>query len=262
MGMARELKHRIAATLRDRFADGRFRWRTVLGAPSDDGVPVVMCAWARIDRFGEVLRTLDDQRDAPPIDLLVWNNRRAEHRSLVRTAASFAPSGSLRSVRVVRSPFNLSSIARFYLARRLLLDGRRGPFIVFDDDQRLPPDFVRIALDAYEPRIAAGVWAWAVLGDDYWQRVRAEPGGGVNHLGPGGMVADLALVEDRAFFDELPTEHWSMDDVWMSHFARSRGFELRRLPTDVEFIDDDHNMYPTLVERKIEFFAWLRSRER
>lgn len=255
----RAAKDRTAAALRDRWADGRFRPTTVVGAPGDDGLPIVMCAWKRIDRLGEVLAGIDAQQGSPPLDLGIWNNRRGDHGRLLEVVRSFEPRGSLRSVTVVRSTFNAGSIGRFYIARRLWLQGRRGPFAVIDDDQRLPRDFFAIAVRSYRPRTAAGVWAFEV-GDDYWDRRRSEPGGRVDHLGPGGMVADLALVADRAFFDDLPLEHWHLDDVWMSHYAPAHGIELARLPTDVEFVDDDHNIYLGLAHQKVAFHRWLQER--
>lgn len=250
------LKAPIAALLRARFADGRFHSKTVLGTPADDGMPVVMCAWARVPRIHEVLATLDEQVGAPPLDLYIWNNRRAEHADLVRRIRAWRGRGALRSVTVVRSPFNLSSIARFYLARRLWLEGRRGPFVVFDDDQRLPSDFIAIAVRSHAPCTASGVWAWVIV-SDYWSRRPAGPGEHVDHLGPGGMIADLQLVSDRAFFDGLPTDHWSMDDVWFSHYAPAHGIALRRLPTEVRFVEDNHNMYPHLTQRKVDFHEML-----
>jgi hypothetical protein len=103
------------------------------------------------------------------------------------------------------------------------------------------------------------VWAFRVTGA-YWERERAQPGERVDHLGPGGMVADLALMADRAFFDDLPLEHWYLDDVWLSHYAPAHGIRLRRLPTDVEFVDDDHNIYLSLAEQKVRFHDWLQGR--
>ena len=257
MGRFDRLKAPLAARLRDRFANGRFRVKTVLGAADDAGLPVVMCAWARISMIEEVLDTLDAQEGAPPLDLSIWNNRRREHAELVRRIRSWQPRGALRSVEVVRSPFNLSSVARFYLARRLWLTGRRGPFVVFDDDQRLPQDFIATAVGNFQPGTASGVWAWQIVAD-YWSRRQAEPGEHVDHLGPGGMIADLDLVRDRAFFDALPIECWSMDDIWFSHYAPAHGIRLRRLPTEVRFVDDDHNMHPHLVNQKIAFHERLR----
>ncbi|MBO1770692.1 hypothetical protein [Agrococcus sp. TF02-05] len=256
---ARAAKDRAAAVLRDRWAAGRFRASTVVGEPGDDGLPVVMCAWKRIDRLGEVLAGLDAQQGSPPLDLGIWNNRRGDHDRLLEAVRSIERRGALRSVTVVRSGFNVGSIGRFYLARRLWLSGRRGPFAVIDDDQRLPQDFFAVAASSYRPGTAAGVWAFRV-GEEYWERRRAEPGDRVDHLGPGGMIADLALVSDRAFFDELPLEHWHLDDVWMSHYAPAHGIELVRLPTDVEFVDDDHNIYLGLAEQKVAFHRWLRER--
>lgn len=252
-------KDRAAAVLRDRWADGRFRSATVVGEPGDDGIPVVMCAWKRIDRVTEVLAGLEAQEGSPPLDLGIWNNNRSEHAMLLEAVRARPLRGALRSVTVVRSPFNVGSIGRFYLARRSWLRGRRGPFAVIDDDQRLPVDFFAIAAREHRPRTATGVWAFEI-GEDYWERRRAEPGGRVDHLGPGGMIADLELVSDRAFFDDLPLEHWHLDDVWMSHFAPAHGIGLARLPTDVEFVDDDHNIYLGLAEQKVAFHRWLSER--
>ncbi|GAA2171696.1 hypothetical protein GCM10009846_06510 [Agrococcus versicolor] len=255
------LRDSIAALARRRFASGRIPLRVVAGTPGHDGLPVLMCTWARIERLAETIAELDEQRGVDrPIDLYVWNNRRDRHDDVVAIATAAARSGSLRSISIVRSPVNLSSVARFYVARRLVLDGATGPFVVVDDDLRLPDDLARVALEAYAPRSAAGFWAWTVDGP-YWARTRAEVGDRVDHLGPAGMVADLEILRDRAFFDDLPVDDWSMDDVWLSHWMLAHGMPMRRLPIDIDFLEDEHNMYPTLVDRKVDFHDRLR-RER
>ncbi len=255
------LRDAIADVARRSFAAGRIPIRTISGTPGHDGLPVLMCTWARIERLPATIAELDAQRDLDrPIDLYIWNNRRDRHADVVAAAAAAARTGSLRSVSVVRSPVNLSSVARFYVARRLVLDGATGPFVVVDDDLRLPPDLGRVAVDAYAPRSAAGFWAWTVDGA-YWRRTRAQVGDRVDHLGPAGMVADLEILADRAFFDRLPREDWSMDDVWFSHWLLAHDMPMRRLPIEIDFLEDEHNMYPSLTDRKSAFHERLR-RER
>lgn len=255
------LRDAIAHVARRRFATGRIPSRTIVGTPGPDGLPVVMCTWARIERLPATIAELDAQRDLDrPVDLYIWNNRRDRHPDVVAAAAAAACNASLRSITVVRSPVNLSSIARFYIARHLLLDGATGPFVVVDDDLRLPADLGRVALDAFRPRSASGFWAWTLDGS-YWARTRAEVGDRVDHLGPAGMVADLAIVADRGFFDDLPREDWTMDDVWFSHWMLAHAMPMHRLPIDIEFLDDEHNMYPSLTDRKSAFHERLR-RER
>ena len=251
------LRDAIAAVARRRFAAGAIPQRTVLGTPAPDGLPVLMCTWARIEALPRPLAELDAQVDSPPIDLRIWNNRRDQHAQLLDAIASYAPTGALRSVSVVRSPVNLSSIARFYLARRLWLDGARGPFIVIDDDLILPPELARVALEHHEPRTATGFWAWTIV-YDYWSRKRAEVGDRVDHLGPAGMVTDLEIVADRRFFDDLPVADWRMDDIWFSHWMLSHDMPMRRLPIEIDFVVDDHNMYTSATDTKIEFHERLR----
>jgi hypothetical protein len=201
---------------------------------------------------------LDEQDTDRPIDVYLWNNNRAAHAEFDGIVRAFRASGRVRSVSLAKSPFNLGSIARFYWARRLVLRGATGPVVVVDDDEILPPHFLSLCIEHHSPRSASAFWAWRIDGG-YWDRERAEPGEHVDHVGPGGMVVDLSLFANRAFFTDIPARFRFLDDVWFSHFAPRHGVELRRLPIELEFVDHETNQFHAQVADKVEFFEYLRS---
>lgn len=215
-----------------------------------------MCLWNRPERFHKVLSQLDAQDFKEGIELLLWNNKSSDHRFYLNTLADFKAAGALRKVSVVRSPFNLGSIGRFYWARKLALSGRVGPIIVIDDDEDLGSDFISTCVRVYEPRVVSAWWAFAV-GKDYFDRIPSEIGGRVDHVGPGGMVCNAELFLDPKFFEELPDKFWFLDDLWFTYFAKSSGYVLAKLPVEIEFVLPETNQHHHLGDLKREFFEIL-----
>jgi len=219
-------------------------------------MPVLMCLWNRRGRFTQILHKLDGQDFAPGVELFLWNNNRADHQAYLDELAAFTAKGALRGVSIVKSPYNLGSIARFYWARKLVVSGRIGPVIVIDDDEDFTSDFIATCAATYEPRTVSAWWAF-VVGGAYYDRVASDIGGRVDHIGPGGMVCNLDLFRDRRFFTELPQKYWFLDDLWLTYFARRQGFTLAKLPVDIEFVLPETNQHHVLGELKHEFYNYL-----
>lgn len=174
-----------------------------------------------------------------------------------RVIHEFEPRGVLASVSLVRSPFNLGSMSRFYLARQLARREGSRPFIVLDDDENVESDFVTRALDAYDPRALTAFWAFRAHRKNYSERDFAAPGEFVNHIGPGGMVADAAFFLDDDFFRKIPEQFWLLDDVWLSAYGPSRGYRLAKLDVAIEFVMDETNSYRSFIDSKQAFYEFL-----
>lgn len=232
--------------------------RYAYGPRSGSEAYVLVCLWNRPGRLLPILEMLDAQDFAGGVRLFLWNNASPDHEHYRATLASFSSDGALVDASIVRSPFNLGSVGRFYWARWIVK--REGPraIIVIDDDQDISPTFVKSAMAAARPNAISAWWAF-VVGAGYWDRTMAEPGESVNHVGPGGMVADASLFADPAFFRDLPDRFWMLDDVWVSAFALSRGYRLEKLAADIEFVMPETNQYHSQVFLKEEFFDSLAS---
>ena len=253
-------KSLIKGAVRRSLLAGKFRSKSyIFAAKSGDEMPVLMCLWNRPGRVVEILRQLDRQDFTGGIELYLWNNNRRDHGKYLDLIQSFTPSGSLREISIVKSPFNLGSIGRFYWARKLQGLGRTGPVVVIDDDEDLTDDFIAVCAKMYTPKCVFGFWAW-VVGASYWDREPAVIGGKVDHVGPGGMVCDLGLFSDSAFFLELPQKYWFLDDVWFTYFAKKKGLTLGKLPVDIEFVLPETNQHHSLGPLKDEFFHFLYSK--
>ncbi|WP_291057570.1 hypothetical protein [Herbiconiux sp.] len=248
------------ALVRRRLLNGRFRPtdERVWGETGSE-VPVLMCLFNRPERLEAMLRLLDGQEGTPGIALYLWNNNRADHDFYAGVLRGFEASGALRSVRLVRSPYNLGSIARFYWARVLAEKARAdpGPVIVIDDDEDVQPDFVSTALSVHRPGVVHAWWAFTVASDDYFDRAPAVVGGPVDHVGPGGMICDLSIFLDDRFFTELPQRYWLLDDLWFTHFAKTHGQTLAKLPVEIEFVLAETNQHWNLGDLKREFYRYL-----
>lgn len=220
---------------------------------------VLMCLWNRPQRLIDVLQQLDAQVGISGVRLYLWNNNRADHDGYLKTLAEFAPTGALAAVDIVKSPYNLASISRFYWARKLSFDAPDSPVIVLDDDQDITQDFVEICLREYRPDRVSAFWAFRIDGTGYWDRDFAVVGGKVDHVGPGGMVCRLGLFQDERFFTRMPEKYWLLDDLWFTHFALRAGLTLAKLPVDIVFVLEETNQHWTQGEMKRDFYDFLQT---
>lgn len=252
------LKSRAKSVIKRRLVAGRFRFRTWTWAPEEQGdVAVLMCLWNRPERLADVVRMLDRQTGVPGVRLYLWNNARRDHELYVAALEEARPGGALRSARLVRSPFNLGSIARFYWARKLVLEAGPQPIVVIDDDQDIQDDFLASALNQFDPRAVTAWWAWTLGAGGYWDRTPALPGDRVDHVGPGGSILSSELMADERFFTRMPEEFWLLDDVWLSYFAQARGYRLAKLDVPIEFVMDETNQHHGQADLKRAFFDRL-----
>lgn len=250
-----DLQAPSSATL-TRFLAGDFTPTIAVGTPDRRHASIVMCLFNRPGRIREVLATLARQRGTRGIDLYLWNNCPADHEIYEEAIREHGPVGALRSVQLVKSPVNLGSMTRFFLARKLAVQGMAGPVIVLDDDEVITPRFVRKALKRYDPKAITAWWAFRVAGE-YWNRVPAKRRERADHIGPGGSVMDSRIFLDDAFFTDIPDKYWMLDDLWITYYARQRGIELRKLDVSIEFVLEETNHYHSVVDLKGEFFDHL-----
>lgn len=229
----------------------------VWGTPSNQCIPVVMCLWNRADRVPSILNMLDAQEGGHRVRLLLWNNCEGDRSLYNRTVDSFQRSGALASVELFHSPHNIRGIGRFIFARKLRLSGYNGPLIMLDDDQSVSSSFISTALSSHRERQISGFWAWIADPRDYWKRDRAEIGDPANYVGTGGCVCDIDLFLDSSIFTEIPYDALFVEDIWMSRYAISRGWTLRRAHTEIRFIGFEDNQFHGLVDHKTELWRSL-----
>ena len=237
------------------FSRGHFRMERVAGAPQPDAVPLVMCLWNRPERIDDILQELRRQDTPVPLRVILWNNRRSDTRRY-RRAIRAAETDNRLSIELVSSPINMGGIARFFVASKLRRAGYRGPFIMLDDDEVVPPDFVSRLLAVAGPRVITGFWSFRLDGS-YWNREFIEDGERADYVGTGGSVCDIDIVENYHFFSLLPSQYAFMEDLWMSHYAQSRGWNLQKVDIDIDFVMDETNQAHNLVYRKEDFYSYL-----
>ena len=257
----RFIKNRVRARLlRDRFTAERFEYRAA--DTSTPPQPVLMCLWNRPSRLADVLRMLDEQEGVPQgVELMLWNNNKLDHEHYREVLRAASARGALRSVQLVRTPYNMGSIARFFLARRVAAGRGAVPVIVIDDDEDFEPDFVATALAHHDPHSIHAFWAFTV-GDTYYYRIASEPGGAVDHIGPGGSVMSADIFLDDGFFTRIPEQYRMLDDLWLTWWAKQHGISLAKLPVEIAFVMDETNQYHGQTSMKEEFFLTLYPEKR
>ncbi len=254
------LRRRLRHVVRWMLVRGFFPSRTfLLGDKTGAEAVIVMCLWNRPSRIDDVLRLLDAQDHPPGVVLMLWNNNSRDHRFYRDAISRFRSGGALREVVLARSPQNVGSIGRFYLARRVGLKRPHTPVITLDDDQDVTPDFVSQTLAAYDQSAVSAWWAWVIEGS-YWERRPATVGEHVDHIGPGGSVCCVDVVTDPTFFTTIPEPYRMLDDIWLSYFAVQKGYRLAKLDVDITFVMDETNQFHGQGSLKQEFYEYLKTR--
>lgn len=229
----------------------------VTGRVRNDAVPLVMCLWNRPQRIGHILDMLAAQTDAPPLRLILWNNNPADTEHYRAAVTAHATNDALASVELYSSPHNIGGIARFVVAHTLFARGVRGAYVMLDDDQNVGESFIHDLLTQYRPHGIRAWWAYRNEGS-YWNRFEIEPGDEADYAGTGGTVADIEIAADRSFFDIDP-RYLMLEDQWMTHYARLRGWDIRKARVSLEQVLEETNQYHGLLPLKDEFYAFLRS---
>ena len=155
--------------------------------PVGDRLPVIFCAWRRLDRLERTLQQLAAQN--VPVQALIWNN--SPDRRRVDAAARSAD----LPVTVHHSPRNIGGFGRFYLAREAAEQGH-ATVVFIDDDQDFGPETMQDLLSAHRPRSLSGWWALSFRSAAYDSRFRGAPGDPAGLIGTGGMIADTAVFRD------------------------------------------------------------------
>ncbi|WP_404431801.1 hypothetical protein LG299_15420 [Microbacterium lacus] len=234
------------------------RLQRLAGEDRTGAVPLIMCLWNRPQRLGEVLRQLSVQEDAPPIRLILWNNKRQNDALYLREIEAFGAPGALASIEFYSSRWNVGGIARFIVAHGITRRSTPEPFLMLDDDQNVSSHFVRDLLDAFAPNTYAGFWAFVIVGN-YWERAEAAPGQQATYVGTGGSVCDSSIVRERGFFTRLPGRFAFIEDLWTSAFAASRGWRVEKVDTPIELTLEDSNQYLAMIDLKQEFWEYLKT---
>jgi hypothetical protein len=230
---------------------GQTRYATLI---EPKRVPVVMCAWKRVDRLPHTLEMLAEQD--VPATLYVWNNNRREAKRVdAFLARSPIPAQSVHCYR------NIGCFGRFYFARDL---ARAHDAILFiDDDQDFGRSMVGDQLASFASESLAGWWAFNYRpgARTHGERDRVdEPLRPADYVGVGGMVADAAVFADPALF-RCPRRYWFVDDLWLSYYASHvRGWKLRRAIAEFRFASDWLDLDLTLGTTKTRMFRYLKRR--
>jgi hypothetical protein len=227
------------------------------GSPGTTALPVVMCLWNRPQRIDTMLESLARQATNHHLRVILWNNAPQDAGYYREHVRAFHRHGALDSIELLSNPVNIGGMARFVVARALWEQGLRGPFIMVDDDQDLDETFVEDSLAGYEAHTINAWWAFRNHGS-HWSRSALEPGETADYGGTGGAAVDLAIVEDRAFFD-IPVRYFMLEDQWMSHYAHAHGWTIRKSSAQITAVLEETNQYHALRELKDEFFTFLHS---
>lgn len=180
---------------------------------------VVLVSWNRTGGVRALLHSLEEQDlPGPPVRLI--NNNIEKVEELEDIVGGLA---RLQSISVSHNMENMGCMARFLRARESSAD-----FSVFlDDDQVLTsPGALSGMLAAAKRHTLSAWWSWDYQ-TRYVARTRVSGGNIAKHCGPGGMVADNSLFRDQLFWDRWEPRYYPVDDVWVSCFAKAKGWDLR-----------------------------------
>ena len=244
-----------------RLSSGFFSLPVISGTVQNGAIAVVMCLWNRPSRIGVILRQLDEQDSPRRIRLVLWNNNLGDNRHYREEIERYALTGSLASVELHTSRWNVGGLARFILARRLLKTGYAGTFIMLDDDQNLESTVIATLLSHAAPQRINGWWAFNNR-TSYWDREAVADGAPADHVGTGGCAVDIAIVQSQRFFTRLPRRYAFLEDQWMCWYARTQGWSIQKTAVGITAVMEESNQYHGLVTLKDEFWRHLNSLDR
>lgn len=227
----------------------------VFGEVDPAAAVVIMCLWRRPGRLAETLADLAAQNVPGGIRLVLWNNdpaNDAQYRATIPAGVG----GALSSVELISSPVNIGGAGRMVAADMLAAEGRTGPVVLIDDDQRIGPDFVPTLLAAWSERTFAGVWAWRIHGE-YWDRSEARGGEAATYVGTGGSVVDVALLVDPRLRRALDGADLMLEDILLSWRAHRRGYTVAGVEAPFVFVDQDKDQWHALADTKRDLYARL-----
>jgi len=171
--------------------------------------------WGRIEQIMWDLQnqTIDNFR------VSIWNN--SGHELSFRFPR--------KRLFVFNSPKNVGTGDRWQLVKKTT----GSPIIVFDDDEKLAPDFIEYYYKEFQKWGDKCVLGWytKLLGG---KRYKDELGfclpygTEVDYMGGGGSVRSRKLfeVEPRLVDDDFYRKYNHADDFWHSYLARKHGFKL------------------------------------
>jgi len=215
-------------------------------------VPVIMCIWQRPESFAKTLAMLQAQT-FPPEDFTfyVWNNN-PDLRERLEQVAAETPHDF--GIIFHHHAENIGPIARAHQAHELARTGQYRYVVTIDDDQILPPDFLATLVAEAAPRTITSDWAWRFkTPTSYWKRYRPAVHAEAEYCGVGGAIFDISLFADPAVLD-IPAKYRLIDDLWLSYFARQRGWRLRRSAAMFMPMErDSKGLAPRLATLKTQF---------
>ena len=235
------------------------RWERIPGArrPGDatgpaeaETIPVILCTWQRPERFAATVGMLAAQTHAD-LALYVWNNNPA---LAGRMEAMLASVPHAFDTMLHHHPANLGPIARTHVAHELARERRFRYAVTIDDDQELPPDFLATLAGEARERTISSAHAYCFRGArSYWDRVQPEVHQEADYCGTGGAIFDIGLFADPAVL-AIPRRYRMLDDLWLSYFARGRGWRLQRSAAAcLLYPDDGKGLYRRLAPLKDAF---------
>jgi glycosyltransferase involved in cell wall biosynthesis len=214
--------------------------RVPLTLRGEGRVPVILCAYHRLERLPRTLEMLAAQD--VPVQALIWDN------SADTVTVDKAASDARIPVTVHHSTRNIGGFARFYAAREAAEAGYET-VVFIDDDLDFEPGTVGDLLRAHRPKSLSGWFAFTqfLVSQETW----VPPGEPAVYVGSGGMVIDSAIFTDPRLYT-CPRRYWLLEDVWLSYFARQAGYDLFASPARFTEVLDGSNQSLSL--------GWARRR--
>jgi len=206
-----------------------------------DAIPVVMCTWNRIDKLSDTIQMLKNQ--TTNVDFHIWNNNYNARKKIDEVVKL----EDRLPITAHHSSFNIGGFGRFYAAKQL--NDRHKKVIFIDDDQKLGANAVKLLANDFKQNSVISQWAFKFINDNYWDKKPVDPGEAADYCGTGGMVVDLSIFESKEVFS-CPKRFWFVEDLWLSHIAKQKGWSLNKSSKEIVIIEDNKDQMYGLIDKK------------
>ncbi|MBW2991728.1 glycosyltransferase [Candidatus Woesearchaeota archaeon] len=231
-----------------------FKFLQLIGEKKEK-IPVVMCAYKRIERLKETMEMLDRQKGCN-IRFYIWNNNKEYTSKIPNITKNF----KIRT-KIYNSKENIGGAGRFYMSKKIYEEGYSGPVIFIDDDTILNDYSIYRLVREYKPDTIHSFFAFN-FNRSYDDRTIVKSGRDADYVGTGGMIVNNEVFQDNNFFkefDKLPRKYKFIEDLWLCYWAKNRlGWKLKASHSPIYLEMDEKNQCKWVGKYKSEFLEYLR----
>jgi hypothetical protein len=228
---------------------------------------LILSTFKRLHLLSNTLLSIYEQTNSDFIIHVVHNNKNNEEqfKSIVKDFFELNKDFDSKRMSFSIHDNSLTFFHRHIVAKRFAKRGHKV-IMFLDDDVTIPNNYVDLAISQWKPKTVLSSYAlsYTSVPPDYKTRKKYNeyaPPNTIGYCGTGMSVIDASLYYNPDFFNKkVLTEYHLFDDIWMSSFATSIGWDLNYFDSKATLGgDDEYSTYEKIYKEKDLFIKMLFS---